>query len=114
MSVANTLPSGPGFPRRAQRRLAISGRHVQHPAAGLDAGEIDQAFADMTRGLVDLLRPLAPAGGGAVPLLSLPAAELDGIDRLPLHHSPLRSSELNLVDPRRSVKARDLGVEPAN
>ena len=33
MSVATTLPSGPTILRGGQRRLAVAGGHVEHPAA---------------------------------------------------------------------------------
>jgi len=79
----------PGDLRRGQSGLTVAGGDVEHPAAGLDPGELDQAIGDRPHRTVDPVRPLLPAGRGAVPALLLCAPELDRVDRLAFHSTPL-------------------------
>ena len=98
---------GPGPSGRAQRRFPVAGGHVQDSAAGLDAGQFDQALADSTRRPVDQLRPFAPAGRSAVPLMPLAVSKLDGINCLRLHgHLPVGHAILHLRSPARGTRAR--------
>ena len=69
-----------------QRWLTVSGGHVQDSVPSLNAGQLDEAFAHPAGSPLDQLRPLAPAGRRAGPLLALPRTELDGVKVARLHH----------------------------
>src|SRR5205085_8744974 len=93
----------PDDPCRRQRRLAVTGGHVENPVAGFHAGQLNQAFVDPAGESVDELAPLPPSARSDVPALALLIAELRGIDGLGFHGT---SRGRWRADPKRATTSR--------